>query len=256
MNGLVAGETFKGSCSNEQSAQLKKGMLLPNSERAVAKVIHVEGKNFELGPMKAGDIIVNVPCGDVFESVTFTVQELPPEAAMNRYSPLGSEKVEYPLSLYFLIAAILLSPIGIVLILKKLRKKSVDKEIKASAPKKTARENLESELIFLESNVKLPESHHFHSLYKKLRKFIEKELNLSSRSLTTREFLGTFRALALQQSTNQTLISQLEYILITADDVRFAGKAFTAELWKDYLTKTRKIIEAFPKKIEEQKKKK
>lgn len=256
MNVIAAGETFKGSCSNEGVASLSKGSLLPSPERAVAKVIAVDGKNFELGPMKAGDILINVPCGDTFESVSFTVQELPPEAAMNRYSPLGTEKVEYPITLYILIALVLLSPFMLFYFLKLRRKKAQNISAASVTIKKSPRENLEAEILFLESNVKLPESHHFHSLYKKLRKFIEKELNLSTRSLTTKEFLATFRALALQQSTNQNLIAQLEYILITADDVRFAGKAFTAELWKDYLIKTKAILAAFPKKIEEQKKKK
>jgi hypothetical protein len=59
--------------------------------------------------------------------------------------------------------------------------------------------------------------------------------------------MGTFRALAMQQSTNQNLVQQLEYVLKAADDVRFAGKIFTDANWTDYLANCRAIFYAFPK---------
>lgn len=256
MDTIVAGESYPASCPNGLNADIRIGDLLPNPEKPVVKILSVEKSNFVLGPMKAGAIIVNVPCENTFQQVSFYVNEMDPNAAMNRYSPLGSEKVAYPWTIYLLIASILLSPLLVFFGYKFKKKKIIT--LKSSSPKikESSRTLLEKELIFLETSVPLPESHHFHQLYKKLRKFIEKELNLKTKSLTTQEFLGTFRALALQQSTNQNLISQLEYLLRTADDVRFAGKAFTTELWRDYLQKTRSVIAAFPeKKIDGAKKK-
>jgi hypothetical protein len=256
MDTIVAGESYPASCPNGMRAEIRVGDLLPNPEKPVVKILSVENSDFVVGPMKAGEIIVNIPCENTFQQVSFYVNEMDPNAAMNRYSPLGSEKVAYPWTIYLLIAAIILSPLLIFLGYKFKKKKTV--AIKSDTPKikQSSRALLEKELVFLETSVPLPESHHFHSLYKKLRKFIEKELNLKTKSLTTQEFLGTFRALALQQSTNQNLISQLEYLLRTADDVRFAGKAFTAELWRDYLQKIRSVIAAFPETKREGSKKK
>lgn len=255
MESILAGESYSGTCPAGMKADLRVGQLLPSPEKASVKVLKVEGENFVLGPMKAGQILVNVPCDITYQSVSFTVTEMSQEAAMNRYSPLRSEKVEYPPSLYILIAALVLSPIIAFFAYKFRKKKIVFKKAVSLKIKRDPRILLEEELSFLQKNVQLPESHHFHKLYKRLRKFIENELNLKTKALTTQEFLGTFRALALQQSTNQMLISQLEYVLRTADDVRFAGKAFTAELWADYLQKAHTVVAAFPKKVEPVKKK-
>ena len=250
MQTINAGESFSGECPNGQTPNIHVGEKLPNIEKASVKVLKVEGSTFVLGPTKAGEIIVNVPCGESIQEITFTVNEMPPEAAMNRYKPMGTEKVEYPLTLFILIVALILAPL-LGFFAYKFRKKKVHEELAKNTKKKESpRELLEKELSFLQSNVTHPESHHFHQLYKRLRKFIEKELSLKTRSLTTQEFLGTFRALALQQSANQSLVSQLEYVLRTADDVRFAGKAFTPELWKDYLQKTNSVVAAFPKRVE------
>lgn len=250
MEEIVAGESYSAKCPAGMKADIRLGDLLPSAEKPSVKVLQVEGESFVLGPMKAGKIVVNIPCDITYETISFTVKELPAEAAMNRYAPLRSEKVEYPATFYILIALLLSSPVLGVLAYKFKKKKSIFKKALPAKIKKTPREALEEEISFLEKNITLPESHHFHQLYKRLRKFIEKELNLKTKALTTQEFLGTFRALALQQSTNQALISQLEYLLRTADDVRFAGKAFTTELWIDYLKKTRAVLLAFPKKVE------
>ncbi|MEZ4814529.1 MAG: hypothetical protein R3A80_04895 [Bdellovibrionota bacterium] len=255
MDTIVAGESYSGSCPEGMKAEIYVGDKLPSPENPSVQVLEVNGSNFVLGPMKAGEVIVNIPCDSSFQKISFLVNEMPPEAAMNRYAPLGSEKVEYPSSIYILIAVIVLSPVLAFLAYYFKKKKVTLKQAPFKKIKKTPRELLEEELKFFETNVQLPESHHFHTLYKRIRKFIEKELNLKTRSHTTQEFLGTFRALALQQSANQTIISQLEYLLRTADDVRFAGKTFTADLWKDYLQKTHSIILAFPPKVEEVKKK-
>ncbi len=249
MDTIVAGENYIANCPPNMIAGIRAGDLLPSPEKPNVKVLKVEGNSFVLGPMKAGQITVNIPCDSSYETISFSVSEMPPEAAMNRYSPLRSEKIEYPITLYILIIAILLTPILGLIAFKFRKKKTSPKKASVQKIPKSSRTLLEDELSFMEQNVSLPESHHFHQLYKRLRKFIEKELNLKTKALTTQEFLGTFRALALQQSTNQTLISQLEYLLRTADDVRFAGKAFTAPLWVDYLQKTRAVIAAFPKKI-------
>jgi len=255
MESIAAGESFSGACPPGMKADLREGQLLPSAEKASVKVLKVEGETFVLGPMKAGQILVNVPCDITYQSVSFIVNEMPAEAALNRYSPLRSERVEYPFTIYILIAAIVLSPLLGFLAYKFRKKKISFKKAVAVNIKRDSRVLLEEEISFLQKNVHLPESHHFHKLYKRLRKFIEAELNLKTKALTTQEFLGTFRALALQQSTNQALISQLEYVLRTADDVRFAGKAFTAELWTDYLQKTQSVVAAFPKKVEAVKKK-
>lgn len=246
MDTIVAGESYSASCPPGSLPRIREGERLPSPEKPVVKVLSVEGETFVLGPMKAGEIIVNIPCSEAYQQVTFQVNEMDPNAAVNRYSPLGSEKIAYPWTIYLLIASIILAPVLAFLAYKFRKKKIIAKEAPTPKVKESSRKLLEKELMFLETSVSLPESHHFHNLYKKLRKFIEKELNLKTRSLTTQEFLGTFRALALQQSTNQALISQLEYLLRTADDVRFAGKAFTAELWRDYLQKIRGVIAAFP----------
>ncbi len=255
MDSIAAGESYSGSCPPGMKADLRVGQLLPSAEKATVKVLKVDGETFVLGPMKAGQILVSVPCDISYQSVSFIVNEMPPEAALNRYSPLRSEKVEYPFTIYILLAVIVLSPL-LGFFAYKFRKKKISfKKSVSTTLKRDPRVLLEEELNFLQKNVQLPESHHFHKLYKRLRKFIESELNLKTKALTTQEFLGTFRALALQQSTNQSLISQLEYVLRTADDVRFAGKAFTAELWVDYLQKAKEIVAAFPKKVEAVKKK-
>jgi hypothetical protein len=250
---LTAGEIFSGECPAGQSAQVRVGDKLPNAEKAEVKVLKVEGAKFELGPVKAGEIFVNVPCSGGVQETSFIVNPMAKEAAQSRFSPLAAERVEFPLALFLIIIGILLAGIlaGFIYYFRKKKVKAAAITVKQ---KESPREILAKEMLFLENNVKTPEAHHIHQLYKKLRKFIERELELKTRSLTTQEFLGTFRALALQQSANQTLISQLEYVLKTADDVRFAGKNLSPELWKDYLSKIKTVIAAFPKKEEKKKK--
>ncbi len=248
MDTLNAGEVFRSECTNGNKAKLTVGQKLPQSEKALVKVLKVEGKSFTLGPLKAGPISIAISCGESIQEVSFTVQEMPQEAAANRYRPIGSEKIDYPLSFFILLGVILLSPL-LAFLFYRLKKKKVLLKSVVVTKKDSPRILLEKQLFFLEGNISIPTPEHFHQLYKAVRKFIEKELNLKSKSLTTQEFLGTFRALALQQSANQALISQLEYILRTADDVRFANKFFTTELWKDYLQKVRAVFAAFPEKL-------
>jgi len=251
---LNAGETFDVSCPNGDRPILKIGDKLPDENNTLAKVLKIKKEAVTLGPFKTGNLTFTLPCSSSNVPVEASVKELNPQAAAQHYSSLNAEKVDYPLSFFILILFLILSTIGSFLYLKNKRKIKVIPAEKKATPK-DPRSELEKFLLHCETNIINPENKHFHESYKLLRKFLEKENNLNTRSMTTGEFLGTFRALGLKQSKNQNLISQLEYVLKTSDDVRFAGRVVSAQMWQDYLSKTKAIFLAFPKKVESNKEK-
>ena len=116
MDTINAGETFSYLCANGLKPGVFVGDKLPTPEKAQVKVLSVNGNEVILGPLKAGEISITLPCGDIVQPVAFSVKEMPNEAAANRYHPMGSEKVEYPASLFILIAVILLSPFLILIL--------------------------------------------------------------------------------------------------------------------------------------------
>jgi hypothetical protein len=249
---LNAGETFNVSCPNGDRPILKIGEKIPDEKNTLVKVLKIKNEVVTLGPFKTGNLTFSLPCSSSNIPIEATVKELNPEAASQHYSSLNPEKVDYPLSFFILIIFLILSALGSFLYLKNKRKNKLIPSEKKT-PVKDPRLELEKYLLHCETNIKNPENKHFHESYTLLRKFLEKENKLNTRSLTTGEFLGTFRALALQQSTNQKLLSQLEYVLKTSDDVRFAGRVVSSQMWQDYLSKTKAIFLAFPKKEESNK---
>lgn len=243
---ITAGETPKLDCPAGQKPKLIVGDKIPTGDKPIVKVLSV-GDNFVvLGPLRSGDLMVNLPCDSSVVEAKITVKPLDAKAAQQHFSALAPAPIPYPVSLFVLIALVL-SAIAIGGYFVFRRKKQISFAKNPVRPVRDPRLELEKTLVYLEQNVTHPEAHHFHDLYKNLRRFIERELNLKTRSLTTGEFLGTFRALALQQSANQNIIQQLEYILKTGDDVRFAGKSIDDTSWKDYLGKCRAVFGAFPK---------
>jgi len=244
---INAGETFDVSCPNGEHPVLNIGDKLPDEKDVLLKVQNIKKEIVTFGPFKTGKLSFNLPCSSSSIPVEASIKELIPQAAAQRYSSLNAEKVDYPLSFYILILFIILSIVGSFIYLKNKRKnKTVQPEKKA--PPKNPRSELEKHLLHCETSIHNPETRHFHETYKLLRNFLEKENKLNTRSLTTGEFLGTFRALGLQQSRNQNLVSQLEYVLKTSDDVRFAERVVSPEMWQDYISKTKIIFLAFPRK--------
>ena len=246
---LNAGETFDVSCPEGDRPLLSEGERIPKDQNFLVKVLKIEKNVVTLGPYKTGKLSFSLPCQKSNQSIEATVQELNPQISAKHFPPLAPEKVEYPLGFFILLLVLIIFLIGTYFFIQNKKKKSISvPEIKKTS--KDPRTELEKHILYCESIVKNPENEHFHETYKLIRKFLEKENNLKTRSLTTDEFLGTFRALALTQSSNQTLLSQLEYVLKTSDDVRFAGKPISSESWRDYLSKARIILNSFPKKEE------
>jgi hypothetical protein len=241
---INAGETFVVSCPANERPILLSGDKLPDAKNTIAKVLKIDKEIVTLGPYKAGLLTLTIPCTSTKLSVDINVKELNPMVASKRFPSLNPKTVGLPMGFLILFFALVLGLVISFFYFKK--KKKAILSTKSQAPIKDPRMELEKHLTYCESTVKTPEKVHFHDTYKLLRKFLEKENNLKTRSLTTSEFLGTFRALGLKQSSNQQLLSQLEHVLKTSDDVRFSGKAVTSQIWLDYLSKTRAIILAFP----------
>ncbi len=237
---LKAGELIFATCPGEEKPLLKVGDKLPNNEHPIIKVLKIEGNRLTLGPLKSGELSVSIPCTLSTQELQATVQSPSQEDQLKRYDPLEANPIAIPYLLYLLIiiGIIALSLISYFAFRKKKIKQIVKTKVKT---KVSPREALLQSLSYLKTNVRVPETHHFHDLYKKIRRFVEVELSLHTKSLTSAEFLGTFRALALQQSANQNFVSLLEYLLKTADELRFTGKGITSELWSDYLNKVQTL---------------
>lgn len=237
---VKAGDTFQVSCPPGEKIQVTAGEKIPPGDKAVVKVLKVENSQVTLGPLRSGDFSFSLPCSQSWPVTEVTVQPLAPQDQAKRFDPLGADPM--PLSIMFFIAlagSLLLMVLAFVFF---RRRKHVHREKVVVKVKASPRELLTKNLNFLRANVRTPEAHHFHDLYKQLRRFVEAELSLNTRSLTSGEFLGTFRALALQQSANQNFVSLLEYLLKTADDVRFTGKSMKDDVWTDYLNKVQSVM--------------
>jgi hypothetical protein len=244
---INAGDTFNVSCPIGENPILSTGDTLPDEKEILAKVLKIKKEVVTLGPFKTGTISFSLPCSSSNVAVQANIKELDPKVANQRFAPLNAEKIDYPLGFYIACFLIIFSVFGGFFYYINKRKNKVTFEEK----KKNnfdPRVELEKYILHCEINVQNPESAHLHEIYKYLRHFLENELNLNTNSLTTGEFIGTFRAMGLTQSKNQNLISQLEYVLKTADDVRFAKKTINSKLWQDYLIKIKTIFLAFPKK--------
>lgn len=244
---INAGDTFTVSCPIGEHPILSTGDTLPDEKEILAKVLKIKKEVVTLGPFKTGNISFSLPCSSSNLAVHVNVKELDPKVASQRFAPLNAEKIDYPLSFYIACFLIVFFVFGSFFYYIKKRKPKVTFQVK----KKNnfdPRAELEKYILHCEINVQNPESAHLHEIYKCLRNFLENELNLSTNSLTTGEFIGTFRAMGLTQSKNQNLTSQLEYVLKIADDVRFAKKTISSNVWQDYLIKTKAIFLAFPKK--------
>lgn len=244
---INAGETFNVNCPTNERPILVFGEKLPDSKNTLAKVLKIQKETATLGPYKTGSILLTIPCSNSKLSIEVNVKELNSTDTSRRFSSLNAQKVDLPLEFFIILFALIL---GISLSFFYLRKKKQVQNLpkESKAPTKDPRLELKKHLAYCESTVKNPETIHFHDTYKLLRKFLEKENKLNTRSLTTGEFIGTFRALGIKQSSNQQFISQLEHVLKTSDDVRFAGKSVTPQIWQDYLSQTKAILLAFPSK--------
>lgn len=246
---INAGDTFDVSCPNGERPILITGDTLPNEKDILVKVLKIKQETVTFGPFKTGTLIFSLPCSSSNIPIEAKIKELNPQVSHKRYASLKAEKIDYPASFFVLCFFIVLSILGSFLYIKH-KGKSLQPKAEKKIPKSNPRSELEKHLLHCETNIKTPEVKHLHDTYKLLRKFLEKENNLSTRSLTTIEFIGTFRAIGLKQSKNHNLLSQLEYVLKTSDDVRFAKKSMSPQIWQDYISKTKAIFLAFPKKDE------
>lgn len=242
MKEISAGEVFTLSCTGNSVPQLKVDEKIPK-EKSVLRVLKINGSEVTLGPLQSGNLNVSINCSNgsvVQEQVA--VKPLGAELQGQRFDPLGAVTFPFPwIWLLSIIAIIFFTFFGITFALKKKKKITL---VKTSTPPPNPRAELQKLLQFFNNEIPVPEAHHMHQLYKALRSFVEGELQLTTQAMTTAEFLGTFRALALKQSTNQTFVANLEYLLRTADDVRFAGRSLSTESWKDYLKRSDALLKS------------
>ncbi len=246
---INAGDTFDVSCPSGENPILSIGDTLPSEKEILVKVLKIKKEIVTLGPFKTGTLNFSLPCTSSNIPIQATIKELNPQVAHKRYTSLKAEKIDYPASFFVFCLLIILSLIGTFLYLRH-KKKNLQPKVEKKTSKINPRSELEKHLLHCETNVKTPDVKHLHDTYKLLRNFLEKENNLSTRSLTTIEFIGTLRAMGLKQNKNHNLLSQLEYVLKTSDDVRFAKRSMNPQMWQDYLSKTKAIFLAFPKKDE------
>jgi hypothetical protein len=233
---VKAGDTLAFTCPTGTEPAVKAGDLVPTKEDPAFFVLHVEGQNLTLGPMKPGEVTSLGLCTGT-ETRTLRVEATSQEEVPKFTAPpLPPGVFEYPLWLWIVLALIiaLLAAAGLYA-WRWYHKRSASR--RPALPLRTVPPDEAFEIFLrLVRDQKMAENADkaaSKKLYgegsEKLRGFLQLRLRFEAPGATSREFVSELKsALLVAQREGRSLPPHfgqiVESLLTQADQVNFAGE--------------------------------
>ncbi len=243
---VKAGELIDVVCPEGKIPALVPGDKFP-PDKPLFVVVSVQKDKIQLGPLRAGDHEIDIPCSEGSSSrLSYSLKALKKEELPPKSGGLSPYELTYPLWLWILILLIVALILGSLFAFFYNRNKRRPR-ILPPAPQMSPQQKLEN-FIQEAGKSKVYESDDPKSIlifyqqgYEALRRFLEDRFQLNTRFETTREFVGTLRAVAVQWKLAPGTVDQVEALLVQSDDVRFAHAAPSAEIRKSYFEKVKEL---------------
>lgn len=228
------GTQIEFDCPQGTSPDYKVGDLIPsNPAEAVVTVIDTGDQSLALGPLKPGSFDLAISCSGQPQNFSFSLTV--PEEAPEYNPPLDLEALSFPIW-FFVAWAIIFSLLLGLLFWRKKRKKLL------ATPQTT--EDLRPPLEKFYRNVKASsllsrdDAETAERLYSEgnhaLRSEIERALDFQAQWATSSEFIGAFKEAAPRFAKLSLAVSELEVILVKADQVRYSKLNPSKDERKDF----------------------
>jgi len=245
------GEIVTVSCPEGSLPQVVVSDKVP-SDKPVAVVLRVQGKDIALGPLQGGQMTFAVPCTNgQTATAEYSLTPLKKEEMPEKSPPLVPFDAAYPLWFWIVLGLVFFTTVGLILFsIQRLQKKLTPPKPVKVAPPATPAQKFEG--FFREARkAKWASAQDEASVsllygqgYDRMRKFIEAHYRMKTVIETTREFLGTLRALAPQEGLSSQIFDKIEFCLIQADSVRFAKENPPVANREQFLKMLEEIYEA------------
>ncbi len=251
MNEIRPGEVMSVRCPDGSTPQLRVGDTLSVDSKATMVVVRIEDRDVVLGALRAGQFTVPVACSNNQNvNAEYSLKALKKEEMPEKAQPLIPFDAVYPLWFWFMLIFILLSILtGGYFIYRRVRRKLTPPKAPKVAAQATPAQKLEAFLReaqkakWVSASEDSAVSLLYGQGYEGLRKFVEAHLKLKTMIETTREFLGSLRAVAPQLGVSSQIFEKIEYCLTQADAVRFAKEIPPTESRKQFLKYIEEVYE-------------
>jgi hypothetical protein len=243
---IKPGDLIELSCPAGSTPQVAVGSTLPlevaDKDRSLV-VVAVNGNKATLGPLKAGEFHVALPCTNSQTSeLDYKITALDPQHLPDKAPPLGPVALAYPLWLWIALGIIFMAiAMSAFVIWRRLRKKFAPPPSARNEPTIAADEIFYNFLRQAESN-KLTEKSDpvstqnlFGKGNESLRAYLEYKLGFRASWATTVEFLGTLKVVLMRSGSLKNLAQPVETLLHQADVVRFSNDNPSVETRRNFL---------------------
>jgi hypothetical protein len=247
---IKPGDILELSCSGMATPQVAAGQIFPAEAKEKSFVIvSVNGSKTIVGPVRAGEFEVLIPCSDgQIIKETFNVKATPQDQLPPKQSPVLPIDLSFPIWFWIALALSIFTMCGIIFGTARYFNKKKIPVLKNNEPPPLNGDEILMNYFRTVEGARWAERDDLHvvtELYSKgndaLRAFLEHRFHFKASWATTSEFLGTLKTSLMGFSGLNELSHSVETLLSQADLVRFSKDLPPLEVRKNFLLNLRKI---------------